>query len=49
MSLLTRNPTGTDLLAEIDRLRKEKNAVILAHYLPDARHPGHCRLRGRFA
>ncbi len=32
MSLLTRNPTGTDLLAEIDRLRKEKNAVILAHY-----------------
>ena len=32
MSLLTRNPTGADLLAEIDRLRKEKNAVILAHY-----------------
>jgi quinolinate synthase len=32
MSLLTRNPTGTDLLAEIDRLRKERNAVILAHY-----------------
>jgi quinolinate synthase len=25
-------PTGTDLLAEIDRLRKERNAVILAHY-----------------
>ncbi len=23
---------GTDLLAEIDRLRKERNAVILAHY-----------------
>ena len=32
MSLLTRNPAGADLLAEIDRLRKEKNAVILAHY-----------------
>jgi quinolinate synthase len=32
MSLLTRNPTGADLLAEIDRLRKERNAVILAHY-----------------
>ncbi|MCP5396346.1 MAG: quinolinate synthase NadA [Sphingomonadaceae bacterium] len=25
-------PTGTDLLAEINRLRKERNAVILAHY-----------------
>ena len=25
-------PEGTDLLAEIDRLRKERNAVILAHY-----------------
>ncbi|MBR0552128.1 quinolinate synthase NadA [Stakelama marina] len=25
-------PAGTDLLAEIDRLRKERNAVILAHY-----------------
>lgn len=25
-------PTGTDLLAEIDRLRKDRNAVILAHY-----------------
>ncbi|GAA4771099.1 quinolinate synthase NadA [Stakelama sediminis] len=25
-------PTGTDLLAEIERLRKERNAVILAHY-----------------
>ncbi|MBY0343797.1 MAG: quinolinate synthase NadA, partial [Sphingomonadales bacterium] len=32
MSLLTKNPTGADLLAEIDRLRKERNAVILAHY-----------------
>ena len=27
-----KNPTGADLLAEIDRLRKERNAVILAHY-----------------
>ena len=25
-------PTGTDLRDEIDRLRKERNAVILAHY-----------------
>ncbi len=25
-------PTGTELRAEIDRLRKERNAVILAHY-----------------
>ena len=32
MSILTKNPTGADLLAEIDRLRKERNAVILAHY-----------------
>lgn len=32
MSIATRLPTGTDLLAEIDRLRKERNAVILAHY-----------------
>ncbi|MGC9587668.1 UNVERIFIED_CONTAM: quinolinate synthase NadA, partial [Salmonella enterica subsp. enterica serovar Rissen] len=26
------NLTGLDLRAEIDRLRKERNAVILAHY-----------------
>ena len=32
MTAETRLPTGTDLLAEIDRLRKERNAVILAHY-----------------
>ncbi|MGN3975179.1 quinolinate synthase NadA [Tsuneonella sp. SYSU-LHT278] len=32
MSVETRVPTGDDLLAEIDRLRKERNAVILAHY-----------------
>ena len=25
-------PTGTDLLAEIQRLKVERNAVILAHY-----------------
>ena len=31
-ALDTSLPTGTDLLAEIDRLRKERNAVILAHY-----------------
>lgn len=28
----SRPPTGDDLLAEIDRLRKDRNAVILAHY-----------------
>jgi len=28
----TRPPTGDDLLSEIERLRKERNAVILAHY-----------------
>ena len=32
MSIETKVPTGNDLLAEIDRLRKERNAVILAHY-----------------
>ena len=32
MSIETKIPTGDDLLAEIDRLRKERNAVILAHY-----------------
>ncbi|PKP93985.1 MAG: quinolinate synthase [Alphaproteobacteria bacterium HGW-Alphaproteobacteria-14] len=32
MSIVTKNPTGADLLAEINRLRKERNAVILAHY-----------------
>lgn len=26
------NPTGTELLEEINRLRRERNAVILAHY-----------------
>ena len=32
MSIQTKLPTGADLRAEIDRLRKERNAVILAHY-----------------
>ena len=32
MSIETKLPTGTELRAEIDRLRKERNAVILAHY-----------------
>ena len=30
------SPTGLDLLAEINRLRKERNAVILAHYYQQA-------------
>ena len=32
MTAETTLPTGQDLLSEIDRLRKEKNAIILAHY-----------------
>jgi len=32
MTALAANLTGLDLRAEIDRLRKERNAVILAHY-----------------
>ena len=36
MTAETSLPTGTDLLAEIDRLRKEKNAIILAHYYQTA-------------
>ena len=28
-------PAGIDLLEEINRLRKERNAVILAHYYQD--------------
>ncbi len=32
MTIETKLPTGADLRAEIDRLRKERNAVILAHY-----------------
>ena len=32
MTAHTIAPAGTDLLAEIDRLRRERNAVILAHY-----------------
>lgn len=29
-------PAGIDLFAEIERLRKEKNAILLAHYYQDA-------------
>ena len=36
MTAETSLPTGTDLLSEIDRLRKEKNAIILAHYYQTA-------------
>ena len=32
MTVLTADLTGIDVLAEIGRLRKERNAVILAHY-----------------
>ena len=32
MTVQTESLAGIDLLAEIDRLRKERNAVILAHY-----------------
>ena len=32
MSIESKIPSGKDLLAEINRLRKERNAVILAHY-----------------
>jgi quinolinate synthase len=32
MNAPVKPPTGTDLLAEIQRLKKERNAVILAHY-----------------
>src|SRR5215211_4341817 len=36
MNAVTQNLTGLDLRAEIDRLRKERNAVILAHYYQTA-------------
>ncbi|HEY0959335.1 MAG TPA: quinolinate synthase NadA [Novosphingobium sp.] len=32
MTVLTNNLSGLDLRAEVDRLRKERKAVILAHY-----------------
>ncbi|MFM5922827.1 MAG: quinolinate synthase NadA [Novosphingobium sp.] len=32
MTILTENLAGIDIRAEIERLRKERNAVILAHY-----------------
>jgi quinolinate synthase len=36
MSIATKVPAGEDLFAEIERLRKERNAVILAHYYQTA-------------
>ena len=38
--------TGLDLRAEIDRLRKEKNAVILAHYYQKVRQATFFRVTG---
>ena len=35
LNILGGNPTGLDLRSEIDRLRKDRNAVILAHYYQD--------------
>ena len=35
MNAQPENLTGLDLRAEIDRLRRERNAVILAHYYQD--------------
>jgi quinolinate synthase len=32
MTAPLRPPAGTDLLAEIQRLKQERNAIILAHY-----------------
>ncbi len=32
MTMMTENLSGVDILAEIARLKKERNAVILAHY-----------------
>lgn len=32
----TEPPVGTDLFAEIERLKREKNAILLAHYYQDA-------------
>ena len=36
MTIATASLSGLDLRAEIDRLRKERNAVILAHYYQEA-------------
>ena len=36
MTAETSLPTGEDLISEINRLRKEKNAIILAHYYQTA-------------
>ena len=32
MTAMTGNLAGVDIRAEIERLRKERNAIILAHY-----------------
>ena len=32
MTVQTENLSGIDIRAEIERLRKERNAIILAHY-----------------
>ncbi len=32
MSVLSSNLSGLDVVEEINRLRKERNAIILAHY-----------------
>ncbi|MBQ0771361.1 MAG: quinolinate synthase NadA, partial [Sphingomonadales bacterium] len=32
MSVQSKNLSGLDLIEEINRLRKERNAIILAHY-----------------
>ena len=32
MTAMTGNLAGVDVRAEIERLRKERNAIILAHY-----------------
>ncbi len=34
MTAMTGNLAGVDIRAEIERLRKERNAIILAHYYP---------------
>ena len=43
------NLSGLDLRAEIERLRKERNAVILAHYYQKPEIQDHRRFRRRFA
>jgi citrate lyase subunit beta / citryl-CoA lyase len=47
MTVQTESLAGIDLRAEIDRLRKERNAVILAHYYQKPGAPGPGRFRRR--